>query len=80
MPLSYIIISIALLDNNYLLSYTFYKAEYITTNISFSSNRIKLSIYLNSSYLIILKDREFLYEYIIDFKLKLKYIATYILV
>ena len=69
-----------LLDNNHLLGYTFHKVKYITINVNFSPNRIKLNIYLNSSYLITFKDKKFLYKYIINFKLKLKYIATHILV
>ena len=48
------------------------------SDISFSPNNLKLSIYLNSSCPIILGDYDFLRQHVLDFKLKVKYIAFYI--
>ena len=54
--MTYIIKSIVLPYKDYSLSYIFYSSKYITTNINFSSKRVKLSIYLNLGYPITLKD------------------------
>ena len=70
----------ALPINKYPIGYIFYSLEYTTININFIFKEIKLSIYFNSGCSIILGDREFLRKYIPEFKLKIKYIPSYILV
>ena len=73
-----VIESTALPYDDHPLGYTFRSSEYTTSDVSFSPAGPKLSIYLDSGCPITLGDREFLRQYIPDFKSKVKHMASYI--
>ena len=73
-----IIESTALPYEDHSLGYAFRSSEYTTTDVSFSPKGTKVSVYLDSSCPITLRDQEFLREHVPDFESKVRHMASHI--